>query len=188
MPENHPLLAREEESPVPRSERVNPPIGFATEFRPFRERIRTFVANCWIVSAVSVIFGSGDEAAHDWNCIYRLILCSGLVASLVHAQQSCVNSIRVMGTITDPTGAVIPGAQVHASNGETATTDTAGHYVLPCIPATSTTLTAQVDGFAKGGLGACSPRRDRSCESATGRLSSPNGCSGERRFGHRQQR
>jgi hypothetical protein len=68
----------------------------------------------------------------------------------VHAQQSCVNSIRVDGTITDPTGAVIPGAQVHASNGETATTDTAGHYVLPCIPATSTTLTAQVDGFAKG--------------------------------------
>jgi hypothetical protein len=62
----------------------------------------------------------------------------------------CVNGIRVDGTITDPTGAVIPGAQVRATKGETATTDTAGHYVLPCIPATSTTLTAQADGFASG--------------------------------------
>jgi hypothetical protein len=77
-------------------------------------------------------------------------LTSGLVASLAHAQQSCVNGIRVDGTITDPTGAVIPGVQVRATKGETATTDTAGHYVLPCIPATSTTLTAQADGFARG--------------------------------------
>jgi hypothetical protein len=84
------------------------------------------------------------------NWTYRLILTSGLVASLAHAQQSCVNGIRVDGTITDPTGAVIPGAEVRATKGETATTDTAGHYVLPCIAATSTTLTAQADGFARG--------------------------------------
>ena len=84
------------------------------------------------------------------NWTYRLILTSGLVVSLAHAQQSCPNGIRVDGTITDPTGAVIPGAQVRASNGEIATTDTAGHYALVCIPATSTTLTAQADGFASG--------------------------------------
>jgi hypothetical protein len=77
-------------------------------------------------------------------------LTSGLVVSLAHAQQSCVNGIRVDGTITDPTGAVIAGAQVRASNGETATADTAGHYVLPCVLAASTTLTAQADGFASG--------------------------------------
>jgi hypothetical protein len=66
------------------------------------------------------------------------------------AQNQCANGIRVDGTTTDPTAAVIPGAQVRATNGETATTDTAGHYVLPCVPATSTTLTAQADGFARG--------------------------------------
>jgi hypothetical protein len=65
------------------------------------------------------------------------------------AQQTCPNGIRVEGTIADPTGAVIPGAQVRATKGETATTDTAGHYVLPCIPATSTTLTAEAHGFAR---------------------------------------
>ena len=52
------------------------------------------------------------------NWTYRLILTSGLVASLAHAQQSCVNGIRVDGTITDPTGAVIPGAQVLTTDGD----------------------------------------------------------------------
>ena len=84
------------------------------------------------------------------NWIYQLILTGGLVASLAHAQQSCVDGIRIDGSITDPTGAVIPGAQVRASNGEIATTDTAGYYVLPCVQATSTTLTAQAGGFASG--------------------------------------
>jgi len=44
------------------------------------------------------------------NWTYRLILASGLVASLAHPQKSCVNAIRIDGTISDPTGAVIPGA------------------------------------------------------------------------------
>ena len=61
------------------------------------------------------------------NWTYRLILASGLVASLAHPQKSCVNAIRIDGTISDPTGAVIPGAQVRGSNGETATTDSAGN-------------------------------------------------------------
>ncbi len=47
-----------------------------------------------------------------------LVLTVGLVASLAHAQQSCVNSIRVDGTITDPTDAVIPGVKVRATKGE----------------------------------------------------------------------
>jgi Carboxypeptidase regulatory-like domain len=84
------------------------------------------------------------------NWIYRLILTSGLVASLAHAQQSCVNGIRVDGTITDPTGAVIPGAQVRATGGETAATDTAGHYLLPCVSADAVTLTVRANGFAQG--------------------------------------
>jgi hypothetical protein len=79
-----------------------------------------------------------------------LILAGMLVPSLSYGQQNCASGIRVEGTITDPTGAVIPRVQVRATKGETATTDTAGHYVLPCIPATSTILTAQADGFAAG--------------------------------------
>jgi Carboxypeptidase regulatory-like domain len=89
---------------------------------------------------------------------YRLILTSGLVASLAQAQQSCVNGIRVDGTITDPTGAVITGAQVRATNGETATTDTVGHYILPCISADAVTLAVRADGFAQGTVQARSRR------------------------------
>ena len=73
-----------------------------------------------------------------------------LASSLSYGQQNCAGGIRVEGTITDPTDAAIAGAQVQAGNGERATTDATGHYLLPCIPAASTTLTAQADGFARG--------------------------------------
>lgn len=78
------------------------------------------------------------------------ILLLFAMASSASAQQLCPGGIRIDGTIIDPTGAVIQGVQVRATKGETASTDIAGHYVLPCIPATSTILTAQADGFAQG--------------------------------------
>jgi hypothetical protein len=85
------------------------------------------------------------------NRLNRLVLAAMLFPSLASAQQICVNGMRLEGTITDPTGAVIRGAQVQAAaNGEKALTDATGHYVLPCIPATSTTITAQADGFTTG--------------------------------------
>ena len=71
-----------------------------------------------------------------------------ILPALGLAQQPCTTGIRINGLITDPTGAVIPGAKVQARNGISALTDAMGHYALPCIPATSTTLTAQADGFA----------------------------------------
>jgi hypothetical protein len=77
-----------------------------------------------------------------------------LVSSLSYGQQNCAGGIRVEGTITDPTDAAIAGAQVEAGNGERTTTDATGHFLLPCIRATSTTLTAQADGFARGAASA----------------------------------
>jgi hypothetical protein len=66
------------------------------------------------------------------------------------AQQPCTTGIRIDGLITDPTGAVIPGAKVQTGNGISALTDAMGHYVLSCVPATATTITVQADGFATG--------------------------------------
>ena len=40
----------------------------------------------------------------------------------------------------DPTGAVIPGAQVQASDNQKAVTDGTGHYLLPCVPMQANTL------------------------------------------------
>ena len=78
------------------------------------------------------------------------ILVVMLAPSLALAQQTCGNGIRIEGTITDPTGAVIPSVQVQSASGERTTTDATGHYALPCVPAVSTTITAQADGFARG--------------------------------------
>ncbi len=60
--------------------------------------------------------------------------------------QSCAGGIRVEGTITDPTGAVIPGARVEAASGERTDADGSGHYVLPCIGIPAR-ITAQFPGF-----------------------------------------
>jgi hypothetical protein len=74
----------------------------------------------------------------------------GMLATvLAYAQQPCGGGMRIDGVITDPTGAVIPGARVQASSGATALTDGAGHYVFACEPGTSITLTADAAGFAK---------------------------------------
>lgn len=70
-------------------------------------------------------------------------------AAHTYAQQPCVRSMRIDGVVTDPTGAVIPGARVHASSGATALTDATGHYVFACEPGTSITITADAAGFAK---------------------------------------
>jgi hypothetical protein len=73
----------------------------------------------------------------------------GLAASgaAAPAQQICAGGIRVEGTITDPTGAVIPGAQVQASSGERTDADASGHYVLPCVVGIPARITAQFPGF-----------------------------------------
>lgn len=73
-----------------------------------------------------------------------------LSPSLGLAQQACPGGIRIDGTITDPSGALIAGAQVSAAGGEKAVTDAAGRYVLPCVAGNSSNLTVQAQGFTTG--------------------------------------
>ena len=82
--------------------------------------------------------------------VLGLVVVVSLVPSLVSAQQSCAKGIRVEGVVTDQTGAVIPGARVQAASGEKSIADAVGHYVLLCVPTTSTTITARANGFATG--------------------------------------
>jgi hypothetical protein len=57
--------------------------------------------------------------------------------------------MKVEGVITDPTGAVMPGAHVQAGTGATGVTDATGHYAFACVSVTSTTISADADGFAQ---------------------------------------
>src|SRR5882757_1930009 len=80
-----------------------------------------------------------------------------LLPTLAFTQQPCRNGLRIDGTITDPTGAVIPGAVIRAATGDRATADPAGHYALPCVNSASTILTVEAEGFAPGTIRASAP-------------------------------
>ena len=71
-----------------------------------------------------------------------------LLATHTQAQQSCPQGIRIEGTVTDPTGAFIPGAVVRASESQNIVTNERGHFALPCVPLRSATITVEADGFA----------------------------------------
>jgi hypothetical protein len=73
-----------------------------------------------------------------------------LLPSRIYAQNPCPNGLRVEGTVTDPTGAIIPGANVKAA-GTAVTTDATGHYVLACVAAKAV-ISAQVNGFANSSV------------------------------------
>jgi len=86
------------------------------------------------------------------NWKYLVILAAVLVPALALAEQSCTKGVRIDGTVTDPTGALIPGAQVQSTGGERTVTDAQGHFLLPCVRVASGRITAQAEGFAPGAV------------------------------------
>jgi len=80
-----------------------------------------------------------------------LMLLLLFAAPFAHAAGS--NSGAVRGTVTDPTGAVVPGATVHLVNqvsglDRTLTTDAAGQFVFANIPFNPYTVTVIATGFS----------------------------------------
>lgn len=88
------------------------------------------------------------RSSMDTNWRLATVLVGLLSPALGLTQQPCATGVRIDGSVTDSTGAVITGAQVQAADGEKTTTDTTGRFVLPCVPASSTTVTVQAEGFA----------------------------------------
>jgi hypothetical protein len=82
----------------------------------------------------------------QWRLVAALAALLSVASSL--GQQPCPGGLRIDGTITDQTGALIPGAQVEAPGGAKAVADASGRYVLPCVPANATTITVIANGFA----------------------------------------
>src|SRR5580692_13215637 len=68
------------------------------------------------------------------KCSLGIVLAAVLAPLSGWSQHQCSNGVRIEGTVTDPAGAIIPGAQVQSSDGEKTTTDAKGQYVLPCGP------------------------------------------------------
>jgi hypothetical protein len=83
--------------------------------------------------------------------IFLLVSALCLPAAAFAAQNG--NSAPVHGTITDPTGAVIPGATVHLTNpvsglDRTVTTDPTGAFEIPNVPFNKYTVEVSAPGFA----------------------------------------
>ncbi len=81
--------------------------------------------------------------------VFVLLLFVFLICSRLSAQ---VDLGRVAGSITDPSGAVVPGAKVVVKNVDTGVTrstasDTGGLYVIPSLPAGHYQVTVEVTGF-----------------------------------------
>jgi hypothetical protein len=83
--------------------------------------------------------------------LYILVLI--LLLAPLHASAEGSNSGTVRGTVTDPTGAVIPGATVHLINevsglDRTMPTDATGQFVFANIPFNPYRVTVSASGFA----------------------------------------
>jgi hypothetical protein len=71
---------------------------------------------------------------------------------LLHAEAGGASS-AINGTVTDPSGAVVPGATVEIRNpvsgyARTAKTDSAGNFSFPNVPLNPYHVTANLGGFA----------------------------------------
>lgn len=74
-----------------------------------------------------------------------------VVCGLLRAQSATTGAI--LGTVTDPTGAVTPGANVAIKNNATGlerkyVTDDTGKFLAPFLPAGAYTVTVELKGFA----------------------------------------
>jgi hypothetical protein len=81
------------------------------------------------------------------KCSLGIVLAAVLAPLSGWSQHQCSNGVRIEGTVTDPAGAIIPGAQVQSSDGESTTTDGWGRYILPCPPIGTVTVRVEANGF-----------------------------------------
>jgi hypothetical protein len=66
--------------------------------------------------------------------------------------QHCSDGLRIEGVVLDPTGAALPNASIQGAKGVSTATDANGHYILPCVAAGASRLTATAPGFSASGL------------------------------------
>ena len=87
------------------------------------------------------------------GAIFRIFPVLALILAALCAAAEGSNSGAVRGTVTDPSGAVIPNATVHLINqvsglDRTVTTDTSGQFVFANIPFNPYRMTVLANGFA----------------------------------------
>src|SRR5437773_11124374 len=87
-----------------------------------------------------------------WNWSLSLFLFLGLAGMLVTTPLAQVTSGSLTGVVTDPTGAVVPGAKVLATDTDkgydySALADSVGRYVITNLPPSTYSISAVAPGF-----------------------------------------
>jgi len=82
----------------------------------------------------------------------RKLLFSLLAAACVAPFARPQGSVTIFGTVTDPSGAVVPGATIRVAHGETGSvrqtvTGETGSYVLAQLPIGTYSVRAEMTGF-----------------------------------------
>jgi hypothetical protein len=85
--------------------------------------------------------------------IFRILSVFALIFATLIASAQSGNAGNVRGTLTDPSGAVVPNVVVHLVNDvsgfdQTATTDAQGQFVFSNVPFNPYRVSAVVNGFA----------------------------------------
>ena len=85
--------------------------------------------------------------------IFSIFAAFALFFAVLSASAQSGNAGTMRGTVTDPTGAVIPGATVHLTNAmsgldRSATTDATGHFVFSNVPFNPYRISVSAPGFA----------------------------------------
>ena len=86
---------------------------------------------------------------HAFLFLFIVLICSPLPQAIGQTG----NSGTISGTVTDPSGAVVPGAKVTIDNpvskySRKAVTDSGGNYVFPNVPFNPYHMTVQATGFS----------------------------------------
>src|SRR5215213_4290692 len=88
------------------------------------------------------------------SSVVRSLVCGALCAMLLGAGPAFAQSVSgtILGSVTDPTGAVISNAKVTLVNegtglSRTVTSDSNGEYVAPSLPTGRYTVMSEITGF-----------------------------------------
>jgi hypothetical protein len=76
-----------------------------------------------------------------------IFVSATLAPALGFGQSGCATGGRIEGVVTDPSGAMVMGAEVQADNGAKVLSDATGRYIIPCVPPGAVVLHLEAQGF-----------------------------------------
>src|SRR5438105_1552090 len=85
---------------------------------------------------------------------FRILVCVALFAYSIHGWAQGGGNVAITGTVTDPSGAVIAGADVKVTQKNTSvtrtdTTNGAGEFNIPSLPPATYTVAIEAKGFQR---------------------------------------